>query len=720
MSLKYHSILASVFSVCKKIVLITFCLLLLVNPVSAAEGINEQIHFQGKVVNLDGTNVADGDYAFEFKIYTVSTAGTAVWTETRSGGDVVEVTDGIFSVNLGSVTALPGSVDFNSDSLYLSVNFDGDGEMSPRIRLTAVPYAHNAAKVSGLTVTDTTGTLTIPDGTVIEFSGANNLTFITSGASSVTLPTTGTLATLAGTEELTNKTIGSTGLVFSGATTDIDTAAAEGIAIQGRAASSFNTTSGAISFQAAGTGTISTIQIGAGGSGSTTPDYFALDVKSDTGDPAGGAEGYMYYNSFDNVFRCYQNSGWINCIGAGGAQTPWTSDIDADGYDLTALSNLEFDETTGAPAGTVVGAYRDNSGDLNLNVLTSKALNVQVNGSDEYTFSSTIFDASSNTIQTTGSVLGNSIDRTTAGALTIGNTTATSVSICNSTDCDTITIGTNTDADTITIGDSLDGLTIASTAFSVNSSGAVSGITTLATSGDWVWSATTPTITINAAETFSVGPSGGDTFVVNSSGSLMSFLDGSGNGFVFDADTGPLYSGTARIARKYTLSPEYSGAVVTGDGSNNSGTLTSDFCEQGASADIPNTNTTICNTSGDIHNYYHWTTTQGTAQDYDIWVRWRVPENFAAWDTNPVQVYAKRTDATNNAVTVYVHDTGGTLNNAGGTQAAGTSWTQTAVALTGGTWTPGSYVTFRIVLTADTGGDSVQVGEINLNYLSNN
>lgn len=719
MKRRNHSLRAWFLFVCSKVTLGVVVLLVLARSVWAAEGINEQIHFQGKVVNTDGTNVSDGNYTFEFKIYTVDSGGAAVWTETRSGGNQVAVDDGVFSVDLGSVTSLPGSVDFNGDTLYLGVNFNSDGEMSPRIRLTAVPYAHNAAKVSGLTVTDTTGTLTIPDGTVIEFSGANNLTLTTSGATNVTLPTTGTLATLAGSETFTNKTVGSTGLVFSGATTDIDTAAAEGLTLQGRAASSLVTTAGAITFQAAGTGTISSIQIGAGGAGSTTPDYFALDVKSDTGDPAGGAEGYMYYNTFDNVFRCYQNSGWTNCIG-GGAQTPWTSDIDGDGYDLTDLSNLEFRETTGAPAGSIVSAYSDNTGDLNLNVLTSKALNVQVNGTDEFSFTSSAFDAGSNTVQTTGSVLGNAIDRTTAGALTIGNTTATSVSICNSADCDTITIGSNADADSITIGDSLDGLTIASTAFSVNSSGAVSGVTTLATSGDWTWSATTPSITINAAETFTIGPSGGDTFTVNTSGSLVSFIDGSGNGFTFDADTGPSYAGTARIARKATISPEYPGAVVTGDGTNNTGTLTTDFCEQGASTDIPNTNTSICDTSGDIHNYYQWGTNQGSAQDYDVWVRWRIPENFAAWDSNPVQVYGRRTDTTNNAVTVYVYDTAGTLNNAGGTQVAGTAWTQTAVSLSGGTWTAGSYMTFRVVLNADTGGDRVHVGEINLNYLSSN
>lgn len=570
----------------------TVCVFLIVLSLSAesvlgATGIRQTIHFQGKVVNSNGTNVSDGNYDFTFAIYSVSTSGSAIWTETwNSGTSQVEVTDGVFRVELGTHTSLPGSVDFNTDNIWLGVNFNGDGEMDPRIRFTAVPYAFNAKRVAGLTVTDTTGTLTIPSAT-IAFSGANNLTFTTTGATNLTLPTSGTLAT-----------------------------------------------------------------------------------------------------------------------------TTWGADTDADGYDLQDLSNLEFRSTTGAPAGTTVAAYSDNSGDLNLNVLTSKALNVQVAGTDEYTFSATAFNAGSN------SILGAAIDQSSAGTLAIGNTTATGLSLCNSASCDTITIGTNTDADSITIGDSNDGLTIASTTLNV-SSGAVSGITTLSSSGDWTWTATTPTISINGSETLAI-TNGTDTFSVNTSGSVMAFSDGA-NSFTFDADTGPLFAGTARPARTHTLSPEYPGATLSGDGGNNSGTMTSDFCEQGASADVPNTNTTVCNTSGDIHNYYSWTTSQGSAQDYDVWIRYRIPDNFASWSSNPIQVYGKRTDATNNAVTVYVYDTAGTLENAGGTQVAGTTWTQTPVeASFAGSYTAGSYMTIRIAMTADAGGDSVQVGEINLNYLSNN
>ncbi len=218
--------------------LLTIASFLIAADTDAATGINDQISFQGKVVNTNGTNVANGNYDFVFQLYTVSSGGTNIWTETwNSGTSQVTVTDGIFQVNLGTYTDLPGSVDFNTDNIYLGINFNADGEMSPRVHFTAAPYAFNAQKVGGLTVTDTTGTLTIPNSETISFGGSfsttasNDIALTTSGTTTLTLPTTGTLATLSGTEEFTNKAIGSTGLTFSGATTDITTASGESLVI---------------------------------------------------------------------------------------------------------------------------------------------------------------------------------------------------------------------------------------------------------------------------------------------------------------------------------------------------------------------------------------------------------------------------------------------------------------------------------------------------------
>lgn len=123
-------------------------------PAHAAVGINKMVSFQGKVVNSNGTNVADASYTFRFRVYTSSgadatntcSANSCMWEESKS----LTTVNGIFQTNLGDVTTLPGSVDFNSDTLYLGVLFNGDTEMTPRIRLTAVPYAFNADKLGGL------------------------------------------------------------------------------------------------------------------------------------------------------------------------------------------------------------------------------------------------------------------------------------------------------------------------------------------------------------------------------------------------------------------------------------------------------------------------------------------------------------------------------------------------------------------------------------------
>ena len=193
---------------CPKLIFTLLLLLLLSFPTQAlaATGILKQINFQGKVVNTNGTNVTNGDYSFLFCIYTVAspttacTAGAnndAVWRESKT----LTVTDGIFRTQLGDTTTLPGSVDFNTDNIYLGTNFNSDGQMTPLVRFTAVPYAFNALKVAGLTVTDTTGTLTIPNTKTISFadafttSGLNPLTLTTTGSTNVTLPTTGTLLT---------------------------------------------------------------------------------------------------------------------------------------------------------------------------------------------------------------------------------------------------------------------------------------------------------------------------------------------------------------------------------------------------------------------------------------------------------------------------------------------------------------------------------------------
>jgi hypothetical protein len=149
---------------------------LIATSVKAAPGINEQMNFQGRLFNSQGAVVPDGYYNIQFKIYqdgngdtAGNPGGTLEWTEEHLGddGNGVQVKNGFLSVQLGSVTPFGSSIDWNQDTLWLSMNIGDtnttctpfancspDGEMVPMKRLSANPYALNAGRVGGLTSSD--------------------------------------------------------------------------------------------------------------------------------------------------------------------------------------------------------------------------------------------------------------------------------------------------------------------------------------------------------------------------------------------------------------------------------------------------------------------------------------------------------------------------------------------------------------------------------------
>jgi hypothetical protein len=106
------------------------------------------INYQGKLADSTSIAVANGTYQMEFTLYDAPTGGTTLWSEVRTGGDEVTVTDGLFSVMLGEVTPLT-SVDFNQ-TLYLGVEIESDGEMTPRKVLGTVPAAFQAYELGGV------------------------------------------------------------------------------------------------------------------------------------------------------------------------------------------------------------------------------------------------------------------------------------------------------------------------------------------------------------------------------------------------------------------------------------------------------------------------------------------------------------------------------------------------------------------------------------------
>lgn len=135
---------------------------------SQAAAASDTISFSARLKNTAGGNVPDGYYNVDFKLYSSQTGGTPVWSETYydSNGitpgqdNRVRVVGGYLSVKLGSQNAFGPDFDW-TQNLWLTLNIGGtaqistveaiswDGEMAPRIQLTAVPYAMNANSVGG-------------------------------------------------------------------------------------------------------------------------------------------------------------------------------------------------------------------------------------------------------------------------------------------------------------------------------------------------------------------------------------------------------------------------------------------------------------------------------------------------------------------------------------------------------------------------------------------
>jgi len=238
--------------------------LLLVSDTHAVTTVPTKMNFQGRLTDSAGNVKADGTYNMKLRLYTVSTSGSPVWSEDRlvSATQGVTVTNGVFSIQLGSVTRLPASL-FASGDLYLSVELPSvatatssspswtEGAMTPRNQLATSAYAYNTETLDGLDSADF-GQLT-----------ASN-------------SWTGSTFSIGGSANAAKFNVGS---IFN-----VDTAASK-------------------------------ITIGAS---DTTGTVLVLDTKTDAGDPS-GTNGAMYYNSNSNTFRCYQNSAWTNCIGAGGS-----------------------------------------------------------------------------------------------------------------------------------------------------------------------------------------------------------------------------------------------------------------------------------------------------------------------------------------------------------------------------------------------------------------
>ncbi len=338
------------------------------------------------------------------------------------------------------------------------------------------------------------------------------------------------------------------------------------------------------------TGSIVTI-----GASDTTGAVLVLDVKTDSGDPTGGSatNGAMYYNSNSNKFRCYQNGGWTDCIGAG--SSPTLQDVynnDASGVaDITTTS------------GTKTFLFKAGS-----------------------TFDATeLFD--------------------------IQNAAGTQLFTVDSSNS------------RVYIGDS-----------TADATGTVLVLDTKNTSGD-------PT-GVNGATYYN---SNSNKFRCYQNGAWTDCIGAGGGG---------------GQTRKITLVPEYPGGVISADGSNNNGTLTSDY---------DGTN---------VHNYYSWSNSTGSLNDYDIIVRTAIPSEYASgFGTFKIWAYGNSTNTANNNIQVTVRDAAGTAcaSSVSVLPGTATTWVEQTVTLSGCTFAANDLIVVSVKMSS-LSNNAVRIGEISYQY----
>jgi microcystin-dependent protein len=105
------------------------------------------LSFQGRVTDLSDTPIT-ASTSLTFKLYNVSSGGTALWT---GSCNVTPDQDGVFEVILGSEcgSAIPETVFSENTDTYLGITVGTDSEMTPRQRVTAAAYALNADTLDG-------------------------------------------------------------------------------------------------------------------------------------------------------------------------------------------------------------------------------------------------------------------------------------------------------------------------------------------------------------------------------------------------------------------------------------------------------------------------------------------------------------------------------------------------------------------------------------------
>lgn len=179
--------------------------------------------------------------------------------------------------------------------------------------------------------------------------------------------------------------------------------------------------------------------------------------------------------------------------------------------------------------------------------------------------------------------------------------------------------------------------------------------------------------------------------------------------------TGISLRGTARPTAKVTLAAEYPGATFTGDGTSNVGSLSSDFCSNVTNLQI---NAAIC-AAGMAQNFYSWTTSQAGAQDYDLYVRYQVPSDYATGSMTNLSITGWGTSTSSESVTIALWQDGQTsaCSTSSNAVTSNAIWSTATVASPLGScnFAAGDMVTLKVRLVA-ANNNVARAGNISFNY----
>ncbi len=123
-----------------------------------------EFNHNGVLYDANSNTTIDATLPVIFSIY--KNDGQLLWANEK----IVEFTDGNYSVTLGEDLPIDTSIFENSD-LYLGLNIDNDGEMSPRLKLYTTPRSYYAEMSSSVVGSANLSELKVNDDIVINQDG---------------------------------------------------------------------------------------------------------------------------------------------------------------------------------------------------------------------------------------------------------------------------------------------------------------------------------------------------------------------------------------------------------------------------------------------------------------------------------------------------------------------------------------------------------------------